>query len=296
MIKLYKTYSFRYILYRLAFVVLFGSSCFLARGQQYNMLPDSNSSWGNACGGSYPLEICYGYSSITNEDTIINSKNYNKLYAGLSSYMGAYRNDTLSGEVWFISKDSTDEVLFIDFSLSVGDTSDIPQLHYTGGQYGPIVVDLVDTIFYAQKDRRAIHFHSVKDIFDNGTFVEGVGNYGGFFSFYNSRFEWSCYMWCFIEYDTLRIGDEVSCHTTLTYQEEIETEENEIVIYPNPASDYIVVQSSLMGTYSLINNMGELVANGEYNERLSLGKYANGIYLIRLHDGTSKKIIISNRL
>jgi len=94
--------------------------------QQYQPLPDSNASWiieqDDGFGG-----LWYNKFSLSPflDDTVINSKNYIKVYfrfdIGDSEYFGAFRNAE-NGKAYFIKRFSNNEYLLRDFSKNTGDT------------------------------------------------------------------------------------------------------------------------------------------------------------------------------
>ena len=71
--------------------------------------------------------------------------------------------------------------------------------------------------------------------------------------------------------------------------------ENDLTVYPNPTSDYII--SSKSGAYQLVDISGKICQQGytEAGQSLSIGTLQKGIYILTLtanHTSTSHKIII----
>ena len=71
--------------------------------------------------------------------------------------------------------------------------------------------------------------------------------------------------------------------------------ENNLTVYPNPTSDYII--SSKSGAYQLVDILGKICQQGytESGQSLSIGTLQRGIYILTLttnHHITSHKIII----
>lgn len=61
----------------------------------------------------------------------------------------------------------------------------------------------------------------------------------------------------------------------------------DIIIYPNPASDYIVIESAIhrLWRYDIVSVSGEVVLKGETNQaeqQINMSDLTNGIYLIRV--------------
>jgi len=112
---------------KLSLVFIFTVLSFLNTiGQQYQPLPDSNASWiikqDNGWGDYFYHRF---YLSPDLDDTLINTRHYNKIFfefnLGNSEYYGAFRNDE-NGKAYFIRAYSVDEFLLRDMSKNEGDT------------------------------------------------------------------------------------------------------------------------------------------------------------------------------
>jgi len=122
----------------LLLLVFFALMCGKTQAQAYTPFPDSNAVW-------YELTETYiNYPDTTQyqtklygifDDTLINNQLYKKLYLNdglidstiqLSSpntvYFCALRQDTALKKVYFIPKDSLNELVLYDFGVNVGDT------------------------------------------------------------------------------------------------------------------------------------------------------------------------------
>jgi hypothetical protein len=68
---------------------------------------------------------------------------------------------------------------------------------------------------------------------------------------------------------------------------------NGIIVYPNPTDNTVNIETHLSFKYELRDMMGKLILEGQDN-RLELGVYENGVYLLTLiHEGKrfTKRII-----
>jgi hypothetical protein len=79
----------------------------------------------------------------------------------------------------------------------------------------------------------------------------------------------------------------------------IEEIENDFVIYPNPATDYIVINNASGADFSikLYNSLGQLLLTGNNTNLVDLTSYAPGMYQLQVFAGDAEKtykIIKSN--
>ncbi len=93
------------------------------------MMPDSNAVWVFECEyGTIPKIPNEKRIYFTdNKDTLINGKLYNKFFRKHfpDVYLGAYRNDTITKQVFLVPSDSVNEYLFIDFSMKQNDVRNL---------------------------------------------------------------------------------------------------------------------------------------------------------------------------
>jgi len=166
--------------------------------QAYTPFPDSNAVW-NVFEFTlfYPDSQQYRtkFYGLIN-DTIINTIKYNKLYFndGLidstieasspnTSYLCAIRQDTLLRKVYFIPKDSVNELIFYDFSINVGDTFFV--YNEIGNKVKAWCLGL-GPILISGKIRNEFSIKTDNISFYGGhIWVEGVGNMRGLFETFN---------------------------------------------------------------------------------------------------------------
>ena len=124
---------------RTVFILLFALMLMKVTAQQSTPLQVAGSGWryvGWTLEGSFPI-IEDVYTFIFNGDTLIDSKIYHKYYFSLVHHLGINPGTTIissayngclrsEGEqVFYIAKDSLEELLLFDYSLTIGDT--VPQ-------------------------------------------------------------------------------------------------------------------------------------------------------------------------
>jgi hypothetical protein len=75
-----------------------------------------------------------------------------------------------------------------------------------------------------------------------------------------------------------------------------ETKNEEFEIYPNPFNEYITINTNKKVLVSIYNMEGTLILSNQVNstKKLNLSSLNNGVYILRLDNGISKKIIKTN--
>lgn len=77
---------------------------------------------------------------------------------------------------------------------------------------------------------------------------------------------------------------------------QIQLQENPLHIYPNPASQYIVVQSNRAATYNILDAMGKPVMQGTLNPmvtQIDLGNLAAGLYFLEVENHKTQVFSVS---
>ena len=218
---------------------------------EYIPFPDSNCIWSEKyippmypdTGGS---SIFYIYA-LFNEDTVINSIQYHKLYILYDStidknnatYIGAIREDSTrkiyyKGEHLYWGIDSellneNGEIQVYDFSVEVGDT-------INNAIFGPdesLIISAIDTIELYTDSRRIIHFENFRDIH----WIEGIGNERGLLSTSGGYPTNGSYndLICFKKNDTLVYLNSgyTGCFNFLSSISDHKSDKT-ISVYPNP--------------------------------------------------------------
>jgi hypothetical protein len=169
-------------------------TCQLALSQteyEYTPFPDSNAIWSEVCRApvSENYELDYHVLALFNEDTVINSIEYHKLFRlydtvlnrKKAEYIGGIREDSLQRVYYkglnlykdylYMNTNENGEVLLYDFSLQVGDSL------YGGNfmlSYEYLVVEDIDTVTICGEYRKRFHFQ-----YSWQKWIEGIGNING---------------------------------------------------------------------------------------------------------------------
>lgn len=224
-------------------------------------------------------------------DTIINGNKMHKVYNKTGfyddeHYEAAIREDTLSGKLYVLYKDSEyedpqKEVLLMDFSVEEGDTVILPR---GKSYYGEMLVHVVDDIYYDEKGRKVIEtitpeYNCVID------WIEGIGCVS------NAIFPPVCGLYDAIWHPLIRmfVGDSVvydfgsDCSVAI---EEHNTLQEKCSIYPNPVSDYILVDIEQVECmrYEIVASTGKTFQMSDLNYCIDISSIPSGTYLFVIKD------------
>lgn len=290
---------------------------FTIQAQTYQTLPDSNVTWivtESSSSGTFHIE--YGLSTFS-DDTLINSNNYKKIFLRWSpqfyEYAGAYRNNS-NGKTFYVPPLSdTTEYLLHDFSKNAGDTIKGVALNHPNHQFIGTYDLIVDSIQYKNSGP-----HNLKCLFlspipphppyYNGNqivWVEGIGCLnGGIFNQYlcglamislrcmstdDTIFYFSPLSSCWFPQGITLSYDSGVCELPLVSINETVPEYNQTIIYPNPFSDYILIEYPPSPPFeiTIFNLLGQKIFFRSYSsiEGRQLTIVLNlkpSLYLIRL--------------
>jgi len=271
---------------------------------QYTPFPDSNVIWSEYYEPEFGSEEdpYYHAFALFDEDTIINSIQYHKLFnlydtvlnREKAEYVGGIREDSMQRIYfkgrsidWLMPSDivmnDKEEVLLYDFSLKQGDT-------LYGGNFALnddfLVVTDIDTILIHGEPRKKYHFQ-----YDWQKWIEGIGNLRGLLfttgdiptngifntliclkhegkqEYFNSRFD--------------------KCFPGLLTGTRKELSEGSARVYPNPAGETIYFER-LEGykILSIYTSAGEKIECREIERNhdisLSVNSYLPGMYIYKL--------------
>ena len=82
---------------------------------------------------------------------------------------------------------------------------------------------------------------------------------------------------------------------TLTVNNALGVNENAIQVYPNPATDFISVNSGEAGTIQVIDLEGKVVLSTEVTQRINVSNLSNGVYIVKLVGGDGS-VLSTNRI
>ncbi len=280
--------------------LLLASKFSFGQSSVYHPLPDSNAHWTETSfwlyWGTPPTPVYAWYTVFTEGDTVINSQGYTKIYETGSwgafgpqlfysyEYKGAYRQDTALRKVYIVPPSGSLEVLLYDFDLSIGDT--LPST-FGGVSYNEVLdIDsvLVGTAWHKRFLLNQLGWGSTGIIDTNYALIEGVGSTLGFIQPVVMPFENGSHLECFAHFNITYPPDS-GC---LFYSSIAEAQEPFIfTVYPNPASDFVMIPTGQFSKFEIINTIGEVVMTGnngfETNSsfRIDVTGLQNGLYILR---------------
>jgi hypothetical protein len=279
---------------RLFLIFLLFTAYHYVKAQHYYTIPDSSIvwtvEWDNWLGGTY-----HGYykTSINMDDTIINSKNYEKLYFSYNisqqgSYEGAYRSDT-NGLTFFVFKDSINEYLIRDFSKNVGDTvKNIFYRYAVNGKIADFYVEFVDYVNAGPYLLKRMFLRNDSIMPGDMIWIEKIGCTNDFFNISPVDMRW---LNCMCYNDTLYYagdGDAIYQYgKCFGYAGLNEINNNlKISISPNPSTDRLQLNLSQKAEIKILSIQGQELKTfsemvGETD--IDISDFTSGVYIIRAH-------------
>ncbi len=211
----------------------------------------------------------YTYKKVTCSD------GPNPFNFGPRTYRFAYRNDISNKKIYYLAPGTTQDTLWYDFNLSVGDTVKktfaTSQYNYFASRYK---VTSIDSILICGVYHKQFNFNCTSPM--NSKLVEGIGFLDYFINTYSD---------CPFEPVDLRGIIFSSC--------DVGVQENSILkdyisVYPNPTNAYLNIKTttSLELDYAVYNLFGQEVLKGELNElqTINVSHLSNGLYMIKIQD------------
>ena len=258
--------------------------------------------------------VMYGLHFTTTKmalfgDTIISDVLYKKMYVSKNENPEFPQDWTLQNfmrededkKVWYKKNATSEEKLYYDFSLEVGDTVPKEIEHY--GQHNVIVEDISYITMKNGEEYKVWHLSSFANEFPNDKefWIEGIGSRIGVLNALTGYFVGGYYrLLCVHENDKLIYNDNPwggVCYKTGSSG--INTYENQVNIFPNPAKDrlHIEIKESLnIHAISLINIQGQIIRCYEpTTTQFDVSGIAEGIYFIILSSSEGdivKKVLI----
>ncbi|MDD2191908.1 MAG: T9SS type A sorting domain-containing protein [Bacteroidales bacterium] len=265
------------------------------------------------CSGHY----LFRRFALTEEDTIIESETYKKLYFFTDNVFDSSTAECIGGlreneqkQVYYkggsIPGGVINSGLMFDFSLSIGDTFFC---------YYPFSltfqVKSIDTIDYAGSLRKKFTLGLQGDTSSSpyvvAQIIEGIGNTQGLM--YDMSWNLTvCDFWgknrCYEHNGVLLFHNYSStvedCITPLVGLNEIKLEDNSIVLYPNPANNQVNISSeNIINSIEVFNSLGQSVYKSNIKSRekiIDINSLSKGVYIIGVNTdkGYIKKKLIKN--
>ena len=308
--------------YKLVLGFMFTLLCITTQAQEYSYIPMVKSGvqiWTNdytTCSENY----LFRRFALTDEDTLIENETYKKLYFFTDSVFNPITAQCIGGlrensqrQVFYkgiqLEGECIGSGLICDFSLSIGDTF---YVELTNKIYKIISID---TVNIENINRREYSIALLVPNMDTSFYeipirnkwIEGIGSSNGLL------FDiWFAGTTCFtggvnrcyeyngeLQYNDYLYGIE-DCYTPLLGLNNIKTNDNDVLIYPNPASKELTIESyDKIKTIEILNPLGQRVYQRKVNVKtksIDINSLSKGIYIIGVNTdkGYIKKKLIKN--
>jgi len=263
----------------------------------------------------------------TGDDTLVHSISYKKLYYNYDfsqCLFGFIREDTSQRKVFFQDVLDSPEVVLYNFSMQLGDSIFIDFKANNWDPYWPTGtyrLDSINSVTTFSGIRNAYHLNCVTQFSDHTlTWIEGIGNLGDLVYPYSVNFggelfnmigcpgfphDFDQFLTCFehadkvyfdscayqIAVDNWCFNVQDSCnYWNICGDVDELSRENEILIYPNPAKDYIEIITSLKIEEA---NIFDAIGNTIFSIQPKNTQYKNfdvsmlecGIYFVEIRNG-----------
>jgi len=280
--------------------------------QKYYPFPDSNVIWIGRHWyqpGGAPCIVNEDYNLYISGDTTVGSYTYHILYQNMNKwslctppgsynyygeYWGAFRQDSMNKKV-YLSYNGADALAY-DFNLKVGDT--LPTTYLNNGFMN--YVQSIDSVLIDNEYHKIFWLNEDK----YAALIEGIGSTLGAFAPLVPVFESGNDLWC------VRINNKIvwtysqdsNCGLTTIPEESVA--EEQITIYPNPATENITIDITRQGMkkteISITNITGQEIYRtttaGQQKTVISTRDFPEGIYFARIKSptlSTTRKFIVT---
>ncbi|MBL0050034.1 MAG: T9SS type A sorting domain-containing protein [Bacteroidetes bacterium] len=281
----------------------------------YHPFPTANAIWteefyGNpmmGCSFMIP-DVIFSHTIIG--DTILNNITYQKIYSNMTDYFGnppinscrpfycnfffpfisyqvnyfgytgSIREDSLLKEIYFLPKDSVQEVLLYEFDLGVGDHFKNSFLFDTS-----FYVASIDSVFDGTGYRKKLLLANTNGAFGYQAIIEGIGSVFGLFEC-QVPFEWWSNLTCFSHNGQTIYPNPNSQACGIVGIDEL-PKEISIATFPNPVCTTlnIHVNPTENFSYQLLNTQGQVLLSQKVNAsntKLDLNNLNNGVYTLAI--------------
>ena len=252
--------------------------------QSYIPFPDSNATWCDEReDNGFPPHYYHSFYR-TNGKCDIHDTIYTIISDHLENNIGYLREE--NKKVYFRFGPDIPEFILYDFDLEAGDTISLYQMHSGNFEDGWIVD--IDSILIGSEYHRRYYIETFDWI--SIQFIEGVGSDLGLLYF---DIPWvdiwgdlKCFSLNDTIFDTEGLGGTSpgNCWLYIGFQEE---QREQIVIYPNPASDFIHLDYNKDCWLELTNMMGTVLCQS-YSGSLYVRDLKDGIYLLKVYSETDE--------
>ena len=227
-------------------------------------------------------------------DTTIGSTSYKKMYRDLKDtsfyndgftpptvftyplfYEGAFR--PVDKAVYMVYPSSTNEILYIDFDMNVGDTVK----YYPFGASNQTVTS-IDSIAFGNEYRK--RFNTTR-----GIIYEGIGHQWGLFKDGSQMgVEGDMFLSCFHQFGETQIvyafSTSAPCYeynNSAASNTELSIKSLDVSIYPNPATSTLSISNiNTNFDYQIIDLQGKLLKQGANTKQIEIENLPAGTYMI----------------
>lgn len=254
--------------------------CFLSNlltGQTYKPILFGNNIEWNYLTDYNIIDAVHTNTLNIHTDTAINNINYKKVLfkGGLYGYI---REDTLLKQVLFLKKDSINELLYINYNLSISDTYYLHHNYWPNPKYK--LETLIVTNINFINGRKEIKLSNTLAPNYYRYFIEGVGSSIALLEYFDFC-TYSDLLCSTVDSSLVYKNSKYnSCDTSFGTSIN-ELNNNKIKIYPNPFSDYIRIESEQKVKICLFSVLGDKVIETNENE-INTAQFQSGIYLMQL--------------
>ena len=277
------------------FILCFFINCNLySQTSVYHPFPTSNAIWNQEFYGN-PMIGCIGFipdaifSHTIIGDTVMNNITYHKIYSNLTDYFGnppngcgpfycvlpfqsiyysisyfgytgSIREDSLLKEVYFLPKDSSQEVLLYEFGLGVGDHFKNSFLFDTS-----FYVSSIDSVFDGTGYRKRLWLANANGPFGNQAVIEGIGSVFGLFEC-QIPFEFGSSLTCYSHNGQTIYPNPNNQACGIVGVDEL-PKEISIATFPNPVSATLNIHVNPTDNFSfeLLNTKGQVLLAQKVN-------------------------------
>lgn len=225
---------------------------------------------------------------IINGDTLISGKKMKKVYKShINNYFAAIHEDTLNAKYYVVYKGSSEEKLFMDFSVEKDDVVKVSD--------NKASVDVVvEKTYFGETGRKSIYVKSTNSG-DFDFWVEGVGStldilipdvslYGH--AGIESEALVRVTMGDSIVYERVTVEDCEYLKFLLRSSINNANHDTGISIYPNPAKDFLLIDIESFDclNYEIISTSGTVLQSGDLLPSIDIGKLPQGVKMMVIRD------------
>jgi len=251
-----------------------------AQTSVYHPFPDSNATWDYVW---FDMNLIYNkYAYFINGDTVINLETYNKIYTSYNNtitYTGGLRES--NKKIYYTQHNWGHEYMLYDFNINIVDTLKV--LCDADTFRTRVIVTSIDSVLLPDMTyRKRFNFDAAPP------WIEGMGSTWNLFQPGGMCCTciWTWQLVCLTKTDTTLYSNTqyISCFT-IDSENDLKINSGQIKVYPNPAIDYVTIESPLKSTILFSNIQGQLIKSLTTNgNKISVDVSAllSGVYVVEV--------------